>query len=70
MLYDLPGHADSVTGLVFAAEGQRLFSASDDGTVRSWDMVTGQTVWRSEVRELLKALALAPEGRRLAGRAA
>ena len=67
LLYDLPGHTDSVTGLVFSADGQRLFSASDDGTAQGWDRATGQTVWRSEIGEPLKALALAPDGGRLAG---
>jgi len=67
LLHDLQGHTDSVTGLAFSPDGQRLFSASNDRTVRSWDVGAGQTIWRVEVPELLYALTLSPEGKRLAG---
>ncbi|OBS17520.1 hypothetical protein FPOA_12012 [Fusarium poae] len=37
----LEGHGDSVTSVVFSADGQRLASGSDDNTVKIWDAATG-----------------------------
>jgi WD40 repeat protein len=34
-----PGHNGPVTSLVFDVDGTRLYSASEDGTVRSWAVV-------------------------------
>ncbi|KAL3599804.1 hypothetical protein FPOAC2_04032 [Fusarium poae] len=37
----LEGHGDSVTSVVFSADGQRLASGSYDKTVKIWDAATG-----------------------------
>jgi WD40 repeat protein len=37
----LEGHGDSVTSVVFSADGQRLASGSVDNTVKIWDAATG-----------------------------
>jgi eukaryotic-like serine/threonine-protein kinase len=37
----LHGHTDSMYSLRFSRDGQRLLTASDDGTARLWDLVTG-----------------------------
>ena len=42
---DLPGHDANVTALAFAPDG-RLFTASDDHTVRAWDTVPGKELLR------------------------
>ena len=34
----LSGHQGSVRALCYTAEGHRLASASEDGTVRVWDL--------------------------------
>ncbi|TVP66863.1 MAG: hypothetical protein EA342_10720 [Leptolyngbya sp. LCM1.Bin17] len=34
----LEGHADVVTSATFTPEGDRVVTASDDGTTRVWDL--------------------------------
>jgi WD40 repeat protein len=38
----LKGHTGTVTGVAFARNADTLLSASDDGTVRQWDLKTNQ----------------------------
>lgn len=40
----LPGHSDSVTGVLFSPDGQRLATASIDRTVLLWDIKTGEQI--------------------------
>jgi len=35
------GHVDSIYGATYSRDGKRLLTASDDGTARVWDLVTG-----------------------------
>lgn len=37
----LTGHKQGVNDVVFSQDGKRLFSASTDGTIRVWDVITG-----------------------------
>jgi WD40 repeat protein len=67
----LAGHAQTVTGLAFSADGRRLASSSGSlgrpGEVRLWDVATGQEllVLRGHTHEVT-ALALSPDGQQLA----
>ncbi|KAI0044175.1 WD40 repeat-like protein [Auriscalpium vulgare] len=38
------GHQDEVNSVCFSADGKRVVSGSDDGTIRVWDARTGQMV--------------------------
>ncbi|AKT37420.1 WD40 repeat domain-containing serine/threonine protein kinase [Chondromyces crocatus] len=62
----LRGHRKLVSTVVYAPDGKTLYSASDDRTVRAWDLVGGKhrelvthgdEVWR---------LSVSPDGRRIA----
>ncbi len=65
----LRGHALQVRGVVFLP-GDRLASASADGTVRIWDLASGQEVQRADsAASLYSSLAASPDGRRLAASA-
>ncbi|HZY84907.1 MAG TPA: hypothetical protein VFE78_08755, partial [Gemmataceae bacterium] len=63
----LRGHAESVWGVSFGPGGQRLASASGDGTVRLWDVASGdarltlagQLDWQAQ------GAAWGPDGTRL-----
>jgi WD40 repeat protein len=63
MLFLLRGHADSIDGVGFRADGRRLLTASADTTARIWDTGTWQTiaVLKGGYRQ-----AISPDGRLVA----
>jgi WD40 repeat protein len=49
--FTLTGHEDNITAVSFSPGGERLATGSSDGTIRLWNVTTGQfikslTVWR------------------------
>ena len=59
----LHGHEDSVTAVACFADGTRVASASRDGSVRIWDLLTGkETMVLAGNGGGLEALAISPEG--------
>ena len=64
----LEGHTRSISALACTADGERVVSASDDGTCRVWDVASRQTthVLKHPRGLAFSALALAPR-RRIAG---
>jgi WD40 repeat protein len=62
----LLGHARSVVDIAFTQDGQRVVTASDDGTARVWDVATGelQHVLRAHDAAVEKIL-LTPDDRRI-----
>ena len=57
------GHQQWVLAVGFSADGRQLFSASSDGTVRVWDILTGKEVHKFESRERpVTGQAFSPDG--------
>ncbi|KAK6356060.1 hypothetical protein TWF718_000434 [Orbilia javanica] len=48
-LQSIEGHRGSVRTVAFSSDGTRLASGSEDGTVRLWDIETGEELKRLEV---------------------
>ncbi len=66
----LDGHEGMVTGVLLSADGNRLISASADGTVRAWDVATGRLLSKLALDPLgvyrgTQALACSPDGKRV-----
>jgi WD40 repeat protein len=63
----LQGHKVEITGLAFSADGSRLASASDDGTVKLWDVQTGHLALTLRAdSDVATAVAFSPDDRFLA----
>ena len=53
--------------MAFSPDGQRLASASHDGTVKVWDAATGQeTLTLKGHTGVVSSVAFSPDGKRLA----
>ncbi|KAL3588150.1 hypothetical protein FPOAC2_14049 [Fusarium poae] len=66
-LQTLEGHGDSVTSVVFSADGRRLASGSDDKTVKIWDAAMGACERTLEGHGwLVGSVVFSADGRRLA----
>ena len=59
----LSGHADTIGAVAFTPDGTRLVSASEDRTLRLWDVARGEQLGAWELDNRLRALAIDPEGR-------
>ncbi len=56
------GHTDWVNGVAFSPDGTRLASASDDFTVRMWDVASGDVLFAPEHPAYVNAVAFSPDG--------
>lgn len=60
----LEGHCDRVSGIRFSGDGQRLFSASEDGSIRVWS-VAGEAIARIDTPAAVEGLTLAAKGEQI-----
>jgi WD40 repeat protein len=71
-MLDTGGHTLPIVGISFTPDGRQLVSASEDKTIRVWDLATGKTVRtiRGEsapgIQGRIYAMALSPDGKWLA----
>ena len=71
-MLDTGGHMALIKGIAFTPDGRQLVSASDDKTIRVWDLASGKTVRtiRGEsapgAAGKVYAMALSPDGKWLA----
>ena len=66
LLQTFPRHADIVTSVVFSPDGQQVISASGDATIKVWDINSGTLQREIKTEQWITALALNPDGERLA----
>jgi eukaryotic-like serine/threonine-protein kinase len=59
----LRGHRGLITHVEFARDGRTVFSSSSDGTLRRWDVATGEGGVVLEVTTPIRGFAVARDGR-------
>ena len=62
-----PGHEGDIRDLAWSPDGGRLFTASTDGTVRSWDAGTGRMGLTLQHKYWVCGVAVLPDGTLVAG---
>jgi WD40 repeat protein/serine/threonine protein kinase len=62
----LAGHATGVQQLLFSPNGRRLFSSGTESLVKVWDAGTGRELITLRHGEIIRGMALSPDGHRLA----
>jgi hypothetical protein len=65
LLKTLEGHASHAHGVAFLPDRERAVSCSFDGTIRLWDLESGQQTEEIKARQEMHALALSSDGCRL-----
>lgn len=66
LVRSLRGHAETVNAVVISRDGSTIASASEDGVIRVWDAVSGETRRTMRHGSAVNTIALAPDGRLLA----
>lgn len=61
----ITGQGDRITAVVFAPDGQSVFTASDDDTVRRYSLSTGAQLRRYDGNSRVRGVAVTPDGERV-----
>ncbi|MCS6897854.1 MAG: hypothetical protein NZM29_07760, partial [Nitrospira sp.] len=64
-VFELPGHHDRVHAVSFSPDGSWLVSASEDCTVRVWNVLTGRLVVARQLGAAVHSLAFSADGKYL-----
>jgi WD40 repeat protein len=62
MVRVLSGHTDAVHGCAFSPDGRLALSASDDHTLRLWEVANGHEVTRWTIDAALLCCSISPDG--------
>jgi len=62
----LKGHTDYVNSVSWSPDGKRLASGSDDGTVKIWDVASGQNVASVNLIDVVLGVSWSPNGKYVA----
>jgi WD40 repeat protein/serine/threonine protein kinase len=65
-LYCLEGHTDPIYSVAFSPDSERLASASQDSTVKIWDLNVRREVLTLRAQDAVRSVAFSPDGRFLA----
>ncbi|MEC4984636.1 MAG: NB-ARC domain-containing protein, partial [Oscillatoria sp. PMC 1076.18] len=64
LIRTLTGHRDMVRAVAIAPDGKQAVSASDDNTLKLWDLATGQELHTLKGhRDRVRAVAITPDGK-------
>jgi len=64
-VFDFSGHQDRVGAVLFSPDGSWLVSASDDSTIRIWNMLTGRLAIARQFDAAIQSLAFSKDGKYL-----
>lgn len=60
------GHSDSINSIVISPDGQTLISASNDKTIKVWNLKNGEEIFTiTPATDTVKSLAISPDGHSL-----
>jgi WD40 repeat protein len=62
----LTGHADEISDLYFSHDGDILYSSSRNGELNFWNVVTGESIYYTDISGGIHDIALSPDGNLLA----
>lgn len=64
-IFDLQGHHDRINAVAFSPDGSWLVSASDDCTIRVWNVLSGSLVVARQFDAAIQSLAFSADGTHL-----
>jgi WD40 repeat protein len=66
LISELSGHVDCVLKVQFTPDDRYISSASEDNSVRVWDVSTAEQIWKYESDCYFLSCGISPDGKYLA----